>query len=394
MSKYDASGLLFHPAEDDRFLDQITVSANDIRIMKAARVLVRNKIKRAFTIAKADVDFMHRLSPDQRLAFQGIEPRFWPQGSFLYGTQNFPAHTPPQQVDLDDGAYLPIENMRDAPIINKEIFFSIVDNALCALADEHGWGFRKKDTCARLEISPLIHLDVPLYAIPKERFIELQKAAGRVAINTQDESFSVSRRLLKEDEIYLARRDNIHWVKSDPMAIADWFQSSVDTHGPILQRVCRYLKAWRDHNWEKGGPSSIALMICACSVFDSKASGFANDSNALAAILNELPKLLSGNVVNPLDIDDVIFPRKISKSEQEKIVDTARLVTLDVSEVLDRGTSPNSVVEVFHRHWGPRMPSISSWVVHIGTATSAIASVRALSAKPTPAPKVPNMKAG
>ena len=51
------------------------------------------------------------------------------------------------------------------------------------------------------------------------------------------------------------------WKPSDPGAVAQWFRDCSSVHGEQLQRICRYVKAWRDFHWTEGGPSSILLMI-------------------------------------------------------------------------------------------------------------------------------------
>lgn len=395
MPKYDATQLLYKRSENDRFLNILDVPEPYTKIMLAARTLTRNKIKSVFTIARTDEYLLATLNEDQRYALQSIEPRFKSQGSFIYATQNMPGQNPPQQIDLDDGAYLPIEAMRDAPILNKEVFFNIVDKALIELADEQGWKFTTKDTCARLEITSEIHLDVPLYAIPKERFQTLEKAAGRVAVLDESHTFTESKRYLEDDEIYLARRDTKHWVKSDPIQIYNWFIESVDTHGEILRRVCRYLKAWRDQEWASGGPSSIALMICATNVFDENIAGFDNDSTAIAAVFNRLPYFLTKGVKNPRDKEETIFPRSLKDNEIKIIVTKTQSASVEINNVLNKGVSPSDVIKVFQQHFSLRIPNRTDWVKHIGTATSAAAAVLATPVKKTSTPNVPNnMTAG
>ena len=394
MPKYDATPLLYKNSESDRFIDKLNISEDHEAIMLKARRLARNKIKSAFTKARTDDQILSNLNKDERSALQSLEPRFYPQGSYVYKTQNAPERRP-QQVDLDDGAYLPIEIMRDRPILNKNIFFKIVDSALEELAKEQGWQFKKKDTCARLIITNEVHLDIPLYAIPKDRFIDLQKAEGRTAKLDEAQKFTESKRLLSEDEIYLARRDNEHWTKSDPMEIREWFLDSIKMHGEILRRVCRYLKTWRDVEWISGGPSSIALMICATEVFDNNHSGFTNDSSAIAAVLKSLPDMLNNGIKNPKNQDELIFPRGHDENEIKNIVDKARIASNDILSVLNHGASATEVLNTFKKYFGRRVPDQKGWILHLGTAASAAAAVQATPARKTNEPKFSdNMIAG
>ena len=106
-----------------------------------------------------------------------VRPRFFTQGSFAYKTINDPAWTPPQQMDLDDGTYLPMTFVQGAkPSVAAAAFFKIVDRALQALAKAEGWIFVKKPTCARLIISICPHRHSSLRDPDKEfRLLEERK---------------------------------------------------------------------------------------------------------------------------------------------------------------------------------------------------------------------------
>ena len=354
MYKYDVSALFFTKGSSDRFVDKLEVPGEIRKQITEWRNLGRSAIRDGFVSAKNSSEILARLSSEQKIVFHAIEPRFWPQGSTRYRTLNMPAHNPPQQIDSDDGVYLPIEGMRDAPLISKEIFFEIVDVSLRALARIQGWEFEEKDTCARLVVSDLVHLDYPLYAIPKERFTTLQKAENRAQY--QDHRFVESVRYLKEDEIYLARRDSPHWIKSDPMEIQDWYEESVKIHGAILRRVCRYIKAWRDWQWAKGGPSSIALMICVVTVFDENSELFDGDGDAIISVLKQLPELLRKKVRNPRDTSDVVFPRNHSGNEINAIISTASTTVDILINAVRKGESKAEVIRAFQAHFGKRIP--------------------------------------
>jgi hypothetical protein len=70
------------------------------------------------------------------------------------------------------------------------------------------------------------------------------------------------------DGIHVALRSG-NWKKSDPEAVSRWFRDCLAEHNEQLRRVCRYLKAWRDHHWRAGGTvSSVALMIAVGQEFE------------------------------------------------------------------------------------------------------------------------------
>ncbi|MEZ0186068.1 MAG: CBASS cGAMP synthase [Candidatus Reddybacter sp.] len=393
MPKFDASKLLYNEFEKNRFINELEVEAGHIEFMRSARTKVRNKLKSAFTQAKSSDLYLSRMDEAEQTVFKNIEPRFWPQGSFAYGTQNVPAQIPPQQLDIDDGVYLPIEALRERPIVNKQIFFDIVDSALQDLAHDEGWAFVAKETCARLELDWMTHLDVPLYAIPVDRFEGLQKAVGRVAFNEQyldaDDEQNMMRKLA-EQEVYLAVRSNTHWKKSDPIRIQAWFEQEQELFGERLTRVCRYFKAWRDHCWGKGGPSSIALMICVWEVFSESARPFQTDSEAIHAVCKQLPNKLKQGVLNPVAEEETVFPRDLNTNEHDSIVSVAAIFCGDVVDVLDVGSSPELVVEKFSAHWGSRLPQRPDWVELANVAAAGV--VKSTPASPQVKPKIGTLR--
>ncbi|GAB3273082.1 CBASS cGAMP synthase [Parahaliea aestuarii] len=396
MPKYDVTKLMYVRSESDRLINKLDVDDYRVALMKAARTKVRNAIKTAFTAAKTNETYMARMNAAERTAFINIEPRFWPQGSLAYGTQNMPSHTPPQQIDVDDGVYLPIEALRDKPIVLKQVFFEIVDTALKELAVLENWGFDdQKSTCVRVELDAVTHLDVPLYAIPIERFDELQKAMGRAVLSREavtDDGDINLRALLGEQKVYLALRERPHWKESDPIRIQEWFEGEQKIFGSIFTRTCRYLKAWRDFNWFKGGPSSIALMICVWETFNDRKTKFYTDSEALLAVARELPARLEAGVKNPVAPEETVFPRDLDDIEFNSIIRQTTLFSEDIRTSLESGTSRLGVVETMIKHWGTRVPHRADWVVSASSATAAV--VTSTPAEPQPKPEIETMRSG
>jgi len=105
------------------------------------------------------------------------------------------------------------------------------------------------------------------------------------------------------------------WKASDPRLIKDWFIDKVEEHGEQLRRVVRYLKAYRDHQWKKGGPSSILLMVATESVFEKRDR---RDDMALLDVVRKLPDVLRGGVENPTDTNESLTDR-ITPEEIEQI---------------------------------------------------------------------------
>lgn len=218
-----------------------------------------------------------------------VSPRFRTQGSWAYKTCVQAAHLPPQEMDWDFGVYLPVTVWQEhnaPPTRLAKLYFDLVENSLNRLCAQKGWTLDSSPTrCVRVKVAPWGHIDVPLYAAPEEKFVEvLEKAvmesaalsslASLRATAALDESIDAGE--MAEafwelmDEIHLAKRDGT-WAASDPEAVAKWFDDQVITHGAQLRRVCCYLKAWRDYQWrDGGGPTSVLIMIVVAQAFQER----------------------------------------------------------------------------------------------------------------------------
>lgn len=389
--KYDASKLLYAHSENDRFIHQLEIEDDERATLLQTRKQARSAIRKAFNEAKAilEEDFKNQSrAKGINAGFREVSPAFWPQGSFSYGTLNNPALSPPQQLDIDDGVYLPMELFEDEPIYSKEIFFQIVDTALKQLvAQNQGWKFdESKPTCARIIVSSRIHLDFPLYAVPLERFQEIRVAALSKSLTTMDSAFAEESIKLDPKEVYLARRDKKHWIESDPKKIKDWFDLEEEVHGDRLVRVCRYLKAWRDFTWETGGPTSITLMACAASVFD-ESNGFNRDCEALFAVAEKLPELFAGEVKNPAEPEETLYPRELTQEVIADIVNKAKTFRDTLTKALIHAENSQEVVNLFINSLGKRIPNNSSYVAPISTVSTALNTP----ARKQPAPEVKNI---
>ncbi|WP_426428103.1 CBASS cGAMP synthase [Pseudomonas palmensis] len=344
----------------DGLIGKLRLAEPRVAKLKGLRDLVRNRTKDVFNEAKEVVKTfsastslesitarvantrLKYLSPqaqaeaakllrdmddEARKAFLALTPRFWTQGSFQYDTLNYPYATPPQEMDIDDGTYLPMTIFEDRPIIGHQLLLLLVDSSLKSLVHENeGWQFEAKRTCARIKIpAEHTHIDVPMYAIPKDQFL-LKEAALAKSRSTVFDSINGSLSLesadyeLDEDCVNLALREGDQkWMKSDPKIVEDWFNDSCRRIGPHLRNICRFMKAWRDVQWEKGGgPSSISLMAATVSILDR----IAHDKNDLGATMRMLAKYLpdefSNGVESPDHTDEKpLFPPRIEHGERE-----------------------------------------------------------------------------
>jgi len=276
---------------------------------------------------------LFNMSDDAREAFLSTEPRFWVQGSYNYKTLNKPYHLPPQQMDIDDGTYMPMEMFKEQPLVGHRLLLLLVDASLASLAKENvGWKATKLPSCGRIIIKEKdVHVDVPMYAIPKEQFVAREVAATRMtmdSITANERYLSKSAKVqLEEDCVYLAVRGNDKWIKSDPETVASWFKRAVARHKEPMRQICRYLKAWRDVQWEDPNLSSITLMKCVVDTFDDiKMPNSLDHSELLLAVTERLPAQLTEGVESPDTSDDgrLLFPKEnMDKAVIQQIISKA-----------------------------------------------------------------------
>lgn len=275
------------------------------------------------------VKLASNLNDEQRKAFLKIRPKFRPQGSFQYKTLNLPYRKPPQEMDIDDGVYFPMQMFEDAPALAHRLMIAIVDSALQSLAAENkGWNFdSSKATCARIRVSAeSAHLDVAMYAIPEEKFIQINEFLdakyGMEALSARNEFWLSEKALLDPSSVLLARRDRDKWQKSDPQVVQQWFTESVDAVGEHLRLACRFLKAWRDVTWGNGGgPSSITLMKCAVDTLGQSPLDGQDLGLVMLAIAASLPTQLHAGVTSPDDSDEKpLFPNNSEHNDEQKAI--------------------------------------------------------------------------
>ncbi|WP_055137112.1 CBASS cGAMP synthase [Pseudomonas corrugata] len=286
------SPLLYSSNDHTTFLTELNLVETEKQEINSARADVRDELRKKLPAAM------------KARGYNGEErkPKFFIQGSWAYKTLNRPCQTPPQQSDVDDGVYLPMSIITEEnrPIMAIQDFRAAVWDVLKPMCDEKGWTLSSKATCMRVEVSVTAHIDLPLYAIPDDQYaliVEGMEARNYgvlkgFAINSEQDSW----KKLPSDKILLACEDK--WIVSDPLKMKEWFELEISDKEEQLRRVIRYIKAFRDQQWEKGGPSSILLMAAACPLFEFH---YKRDDLALLAVVSGLPKALREGVKSPVD---------------------------------------------------------------------------------------------
>lgn len=375
------SSLLFTTTGEDCFLDELNLTPGELAEIDGARKDLREALK-------ADLP---RVLREKGLEGEVCQPRFYIQGSRAYKTLNSPCTTPPQQSDIDDGVYLPLSVMREenSPKLAIALFFDAVIDVLQPMCTERGWDTESKETCVRVTISPYAHIDLPLYVIPDTLF-QLIKAGMEsrghavfdFAINSERDTWKT----LPSDKILLADR-NQGWRKSDPMAMKNWFKRECQEKGDQLIRVVRYLKAFRDKQWEDKGPSSILLMAAACPLFEYFDK---RDDHALLNVVKGIPDALRKGVMSPIDPEASLT----AHMTKEAIADAVELFQVFANhlEGAINATDAQTAYYWLHNMLGDRFPNAPYRMK--SNPESLPASMAAIAPLAGPAETVKRTKAG
>lgn len=365
---------VFHDApSDEDFLNAITVEETEVESLRSARDKIRRTLKDGFRnwetqIKKVELLAQIAQSIDPRTV--NLEPKFRMQGSMSYRTLNDPARHPPQQIDVDDGMYLPTSFLNEGrdPIIAFQGYFAAVERMLQPLCVKKGWKLVEKDTCVRVVLSKKAHVDLALYAIPDSEFTKLVEAVEAMARtqNTFGKTFDAAAGMLEidgflydqipEDQIMLAHRKE-GWKRSDPRKLERWFAQAISDHGQQLRRICRYLKAWRDFRWLKPDLSSIAIMKCVIDAYDALGETISEsrDDIALLKITERLPTLLEARVRNPV-VDGAYLDEGWAHKRGE-IVASFRELHNVVGDALTAQCTSADVISKLRASFGARIPN-------------------------------------
>lgn len=207
------------------YLGQLKVDDLDRRELGRVRETARKAIKEALQNWGRFVTKSELLEGTAQNSenFKFARPKFRIQGSFAYHTANDCQRPPYQQIDQDDGLFLPISfiasNLNSRPNITAKGYFKLVEAALKPVCDREGWTLNPppiKGSCVRIGINERLHLDIPLFAVSDETFQNLRESVIK-AVMTGD-SFRADEGSTREDDelpeaIYKALQDNVSIVE-------------------------------------------------------------------------------------------------------------------------------------------------------------------------------------
>jgi hypothetical protein len=402
---------LFHT--DAGYLNRLRVRDEDRTTLSTAREQIRKALREAFAdwnpaVHGADLfedSLIKSAAPPELPA-----PKFRIQGSFAYHTANDCQQSPSQQIDQDDGVFLPISFITTGgltrPIIASKAYFKFVEEALAPLSRRMGWkvnpGSRPKNTCVRIEIDDRLHIDLPLYAVQEDVFRELvETAAVNVAKSLGHDSADASDSLQFSEQVYRALQDNeislAHrkdgWIGSDPRKLEDWFNEAVEIYGQALRRVCRAYKGLRDAHWAESDLGSICLMAAVVSAVENLGGlDQRRDDLSILSVGRELDRILASPIENPA------FPgeadKYLCKGWQPEFRAEVRRVIRDACDNLDR-----AIHDTIHKDiavsrardaFGDRVPDDTSLISFVGIAEV----IRQIEPTPVARQMAPRTKSG
>lgn len=394
-------------APEKGYLHALRVRPEDDTILKSARDEIREVLRAAFVDWKPYVSQAELMEGSLAKALTDARlprPKFRMQGSFDYHTVNDCQRTPPQQIDMDDGVFLPVGFLTDdgriQPAIAAKAYFSIVEGALKPLCERRGWKLANppKKTCVRVILNDRLHVDLPLYAIQNAAFVRLVEARAQVLakaamdaadpVSLPDDVFTG----LASSEIFLAHRLD-GWIGSDPRKLSDWFASAVDIYGPQIRRLARVFKGMRDHTWVDGELSSIAIM--AALVKARGALGFLDpnrDDLAIVQLSRQMAIVFGATIENP------VFPGEADKclckdwslEFRREVQGVFNRVSEEVDQAIHGTLVKSLAISRLRRAFGDRIPDDDTLLQVMGVA----AIVRQTEPQPQPRPLTPRTKSG
>jgi hypothetical protein len=328
------------------FLGKINPEKNQLIEINNAKIIIMNWLRQGISN-----------SIEEREGIR-IFPRFMSQGSSVYKTRNKPYFVPPQQIDHDFGCYLPLTIIKETgtPKIAARSFFEIVDALLHQLAKKEHWigvDINKK-TCSRVIMNQEIHIDIPLYSIPDDEFETIREKIEKSSVfSSEDARMRLDNwKTVQVKNVLLAHREQ-GWKVSDPRKLNEYFRKIFMLKGEQLRRISRYLKAWRDYNWKKGGPTSLYLMLSADDVFELQD----RDDLAFLDVLSKMYKNLKNDsyrLENPTDANEII---EIDGIDRTILKELTGLFSKDLrAAIYDLDIPDIESCKKIRRHLGDRFP--------------------------------------
>ena len=391
---------------DEGYCQEIKVKDSDKKRLATSRDIIRQHLRADFSRLRVEDNQNALLIEKARNVLAGqrafLAPKFHMQGSFVYHTHTDAIQHPPQEIDMDDGMFLPVRFfMHDThtPVVDCNLYIDSVKTSLEKLSTTKvGWWVEEKACCLRMHINKRLHIDLPLYAIRDEKYDGLveavNKAFSTLSLDMLKEQIELDRNIYSElstEDMRLATRDG--WIKSDPRKLEEWFKGKIRVHGEVLRTITRIFKGYRDHIWTDSSLSSICIMAAVVKAFDENPE-FASLrlGAAIQSVSNALVHVLASPIENPVYPGDIktCLCNGWSATERQSI----RRGFQNLGDAIDRAATVSDPIYALQRVRGEFGNRMSNDVNLLELTTEGIAAYEAASAQNTPKPVITSHTSG
>lgn len=383
--------------KDPSYLAQLNIADDEHQRLMNARTVIRKALR----------DASHKLEQQKRFwrdaylveanyrVRDNVAVKFLTQGSFAYKTLNAPAKPTVQEIDLDDGMYVPVRFMKDShPALAADGLFAFVEETLRPVCLEFGWTLdSSKNTCARVRLWKGAHVDIPIYSVPEERFELMKRAIEEAAIASVSFSADGFPKMaeIPSNLVMLAQR-NGDWIQSDPKQLHDWVEARADRYGPVFRRLCRFFKGWRDHTWENSPLSSICLMCAIDEALIELGGAPVNDRDdkQILEVAKLLPDIFRGKIYNPV-VENSCLNSSWNDENRKEIINSVKALADEMQGALERTRHPDIVLDHLRNGFGKRIPHRPDIITFENETAS---TVRAIPAITVATPKIIDSNSG
>lgn len=378
------------------YLAGLDIEDDEHQKLMNTRTVIRGALRDAAGMLEQQTRFWRQkyLIEASNKVRDNVSVKFLTQGSFAYKTLNAPAQPRVQEIDLDDGMYVPVRFLEDShPALAADGLFTFVEETLKPVCVANGWELdTSKNTCARVRLWAGAHVDIPIYSVPENQFQRMKNAIEESAMSSRTLAFNNIPRMagIPSDLVMLAQR-NGGWVQSDPKQLHDWVNSRADRYGPIFRRLCRFFKGWRDHIWENSPLSSICLM-CAIDLALIKLGGNPSqdrDDKQIMDVAEILPEIFKGEIQNPVVQTSCL--NDWNDNDRKMIVSETERLAAEMESALEKSGNADIVVDRLRNSFGRRIPNRPDVIKIEGKAA---ATARAAPAVLVPTPEVISSDSG
>lgn len=256
-----------------------------------------------------------------------LQPKFSGQGSFEMNTtiNPIPEYDKDEnkllKYDLDDGIYFLEKDDED----NKKAVNTWHDWVYTAVNDHTIQETKKKKSCIRVIFSDGHHIDLPIY--------------------------------YEKDDVYELAHKSEGFITSDPKEFYDWFNGEKN---PQLERIVRYLKAWRNFRENKNTnlklPSGFELTILATNDYSKDD----NDDTAFRETVRNIYDTLSVEggfkCLRPTTPKDENVFEDYSETRKDNFLNTLKSLLSDCDRANEEKNLKKASEYLINNQFGSRFP--------------------------------------